>query len=193
MGQFAVLIPLLLIILAIVTLIIVIKVTKKNEQTIINEFGEVTKIGLGGWLILVGFGVLISPFFFFGTLATYLSIINDGSYKLLTDQSSIFYIPYWREIFFFELSVTLCFGFASAFNIFLFFKKKKLFPKLFIYLHLLGIVYILVDAFLVKLILPDEPMWDPDTIKELLRALISAGIWVPYMLVSRRVAGTFTN
>lgn len=39
---------------------------------------------------------------------------------------------------------------------------------------------------MIGIVLPDEPMPDPATATDLARVLISALIWVPYMLVSRR-------
>lgn len=39
----------------------------------------------------------------------------------------------------------------------------------------------------------DEAMFDPATLKEFARTLIAAVIWVPYMLISKRVKLTFVE
>ena len=58
---------------------------------------------------------------------------------------------------------------------------------------LVSLVFIPFDAWLVTFILPDEPIFDPETKKEFVRTLISSIIWVPYMLVSKRVKATFVE
>ncbi len=72
-----------------------------------------------------------------------------------------------------------------------FFTKKTDFPKWYIGIAVFTLVYVLADAFAVKLVLPNEPVFDPDTIKEVARSVIMVIIWVPYMLVSKRVKATF--
>ncbi|WP_163938395.1 DUF2569 family protein [Paraferrimonas sp. SM1919] len=34
-------------------------------------------------------------------------------------------------------------------------------------------------------------MWDPNTLKEFIRTIISSAIWLPYLIVSKRVKATF--
>jgi len=42
-------------------------------------------------------------------------------------------------------------------------------------------------------VFPSEPMFDPETIKEFARSLVACVIWVPYMLISKRVKATFVE
>jgi hypothetical protein len=42
-------------------------------------------------------------------------------------------------------------------------------------------------------VLPGEPVFDPDTVKELMRSLFMVVVWVPYILASKRVKATFIN
>ncbi len=83
--------------------------------------------------------------------------------------------------------------FAWIFVAFLFFSKKKAFPKWYIGMLLFTLVFILVDAMAIKAVLPNEPIFDPETVKELGRTLIASFIWIPYMLVSKRVNATFVK
>ena len=72
-----------------------------------------------------------------------------------------------------------------------FIAKSRDFPKWYIGIAVFSLVFIVADAFAIKLVLPSEPVFDPDTIKELMRSVIMVTIWVPYMLVSKRVKATF--
>ena len=80
---------------------------------------------------------------------------------------------------------------AWIYAAFLFFSKKKSFPKWFIGLAIFTLIFIVLDALAVKIVLPNEPVFDPETFKELARSLVACLLWVPYMRVSKRVQATF--
>ena len=79
----------------------------------------------------------------------------------------------------------------GLFLIYLFFTKKRLFPKAYIAISLAAIAFILLDAGVAKLVIPAVPMFDTETVTNLVRASVAAAIWIPYMLVSKRVKATF--
>ena len=76
---------------------------------------------------------------------------------------------------------------------YLFFSKMKSFPKIFIAVTIFNFTFVVADAFVGKAIFPDEPVFDPDTTKEVARALGMIIVWVPYMLLSERVKRTFVK
>jgi hypothetical protein len=150
--------------------------------------------GLKGWLILVGFGVVLTPFVLLATyIPLYQPIFEDGTWEALTTVGSEVYDPLWGPLLVGEIIYNSIMFTASIYLIYLFFSKHYLFPKLYIIIMLVSLVFIPFDAWLVTLILPDEPMFDPETKKEFVRTLISCVIWVPYMLVSKRVKATFVE
>ena len=150
--------------------------------------------GLGGWLVLVGIGVVISPIRMLVTIPPiYLPLFQDGTWEVLTTVGSEAYIPYFGALLVGEIVINLIMLIASLLLIYLFFSKHYLFPKLFIGILLFTLIFILLDAWLVTVILPGEKMFDPETTMEFLRTLIPSVIWIPYMLISKRVQATFVE
>jgi hypothetical protein len=149
---------------------------------------------LGGWLILVGLGIVASPLKIIALVfPTYSKIFSNGSWELLTTPGTNAYNPFWSPILIGEIGINLMLVFAWIFIAYLFFSKKSLFPKSYIAILIFSLTFIVADALAMKIILPNEPVFDPETTKETLRSLVGVLIWVPYMLVSKRVKATFVK
>lgn len=156
--------------------------------------GEKNLEGIGGWLILVAIGIVITPIRIIILVMTiYPEIFSTGTWEALTTQGSEVYSPLWAPILIGEILINSGLLLVWLYMAYLFFSKKKTFPKLYIGIAVFSLIFILADAFAVKLVLPSEPVFDPDSVKELMRSLIMVVIWVPYMLVSKRVKATFVN
>ena len=150
--------------------------------------------GLGGWLILVGLGVVLSPFvlvYAFGPM--FYTIFTDGSFEMLTTPGTEVYHALWSPFLITEALYNTIMLFASIYLIYLFFSKHYLFPKVYIILVTISLIFIPLDSWAYTFILPDEPIFDPETMKQFLRTLGAAMIWIPYMLVSKRVRETFVE
>lgn len=150
--------------------------------------------GLGGWLILVGIGVVLTPIrLLLSTFTLYKPILEDGTWEALTTAGADAYHPLWAPLLIGEMTYNVLMIAASIYLIYLFFSKHYLFPKVYIALVLISLFFIPLDAWLVAMIFPDEPIFDPHTTKEFLRTLIVGVIWIPYMLISKRVKATFVE
>ena len=150
--------------------------------------------GLGGWLVLVGIGVVTSPIRMLVTLVpTYMPTFEDGTWKALTTVGSESYTPYFGSLLIGEIAFNTLMVAASIYLIYLFFSKHYLFPKLYIGIVAASLIFIPLDAWIVTKVFPDVSMFDPETTKEFMRSLIVGVIWVPYMLVSKRVQATFVE
>jgi len=148
--------------------------------------------GLGGWLILVGIGIIFSPLkIIASTFPIYSDLFSSGNWEMVTTPGSEAYNPLWAPILLGEIFINCTLVIAWVFIAFLFFSKKSLFPKWYIGILLFTSAFILVDALAIKAVMPNEPVFDPYTLKEFGRTIIIAIIWVPYMLVSKRVKATF--
>jgi len=149
--------------------------------------------GIGGWLILVAIGVVIAPIRLLVLyIPIYVPIFTDGTWELLTSVESEFYNPLWAPLLISEMLVNVVLVSVSIYMIYLFFTKHYRFPMVYIGLMLFSIVFIFIDAWAVSAVL-DAPMFYSETVAELARSSIGAAIWVPYMLVSKRVDVTFVE
>ena len=150
--------------------------------------------GLSGWLILVGIGIVFSPIRLVATYYPIFSqIFTDGTWEILTTPGTEVYNVMWAPLLISEIVYNSAMVLASVYLIYLYFSKHYLFPKIYIAIIAISLVFIPLDAWLSTFVLPDEPMFDPDTTKEFARALIGGLIWVPYMLISKRVKATFVE
>jgi len=120
--------------------------------------------GLGGWLILVGIGVVLGPIMWFILFAGNGALLFMGETNFLT---------------FFDFLASLGFLAYSGFLAFFFFKKKKQFPDWFMYGLLANFFYIL----LISVFTNDYYGMGSTT--------ISTVIWVSYTIKSVRVKNTF--
>ncbi len=144
--------------------------------------------GLGGWLILSGIGLILSPF-------VLLVAVAKSNLPLLTD---VRYQPYLEKhpaihgLALFEVATNLCFiAVLGALN-YLFFKKKRAFPTYMILYLTFHVVVLLGDTASVHLILPATKV-SAQALSNITRTFAAAAIWIPYYLVSRRVKLTFVN
>lgn len=150
--------------------------------------------GLGGWLILVGIGVVLGPIRLLATLIpTFKPVFEDGVWEALTTEGSEAYTPYFSSLIVGEIVFNTIIVTASIYLIYLFFTKHYLFPKIYIGIVAASLVFIPLDAWVATIVFPDEPMFDPATTKEFMKSLITGVIWVPYMLFSKRVKVTFVE
>jgi len=150
--------------------------------------------GIGGWLILVAIGIVVTPIrIVMLIMTTYPEIFSTGAWEALTTQGSEAYSPLWAPIIIGEIFINCGLILVWLYMAYKFFTKSRDFPKWYIGIAVFSLVFILADAFAIKLVLPSEPVSDPDTIKEFMRSVIMVVIWVPYMLVSKRVKATFVK
>ncbi|MBV1959308.1 MAG: DUF2569 domain-containing protein [Pseudomonadales bacterium] len=150
--------------------------------------------GLRGWLILIGLGLVFSPIRLVATCYPLFSqIFTDGTWEIVTTQGSEFYHPIWAPLLIGELIFNVGLVLLCLYLMYLFFTRAQLFPKVYIFMMVISFVFILFDAWISTIVLPDEPMFDPDTTKGFINAIIGVIVWVPYMLVSRRVKATFVE
>lgn len=150
--------------------------------------------GLGGWLALLGVVLAASLLkLVLHILGTYPPIFRSGTWEKLTTPGGPAYHPLWGPVLGGEIAANCVFSVILVTLLVLFFRKSRRFPALFIAFIAANLVFIVADAVAVKAILPGEALFDAGTTRELGSALISAVIWIPYLLRSRRAKNTFVD
>lgn len=146
--------------------------------------------GIGGWLILPMLGIVLSliilPFSIYTQNAQVIEYWCE-----LTDPQSNSFIPLFKELIYFEVLGNVILYLTLLFLSYVFFTKKKLTIKIYIFFQLFSLVLTVSDIILASILLDLDV--DASDIKDIFRALVGCAIWIPYFLVSRRVKNTFVN
>lgn len=150
-------------------------------------------VGLGGWLWLVGFGLVVTPLRTIGLLlSVHLPIFRDGTWGVLTNVDSSQYQAAWALLLISEIAIDVLLVLADLYLLYLFFSKHRWFPRLYIGLSLFSLVFVAADAWGAQLLFAEEAL-DPETRRDIIQSTVQCAIWVPYMLVSKRVKLTFVE
>jgi hypothetical protein len=149
--------------------------------------------GLWGWLLLfvgfvilkiVGTGLLIA--------STFLPLFRDGTWQALTSPDSPAYHPLWERVLLFELVGHIVIGAMAMLALALLVVRSPYAPKFSIGLLIASFAAAAANYFIAAQIpsIADRGT-DHESMATLIRALIAMLVWVPYLLLSRRVKATF--
>lgn len=155
--------------------------------------------GLGGWLVLVILGLFAVTLFQGYAAYESITLFTDGTVEFLSEPSSEVYIPGYSGLLKFEFIAEILFLVATVYLIYLFFRKNKKFPKYYILLLIISVIYVIIDYALFASIsvsgevqqIIDEAL--SKQTGEIGRAIISAIIWGTYINKSKRVKATFVE
>lgn len=151
-------------------------------------------VGLGGWLVLIGFGVILRPVILITQLVRGFGYaFNLDTWETLTTPGAAAYQAMYAPVIIAEVAGnTVMIGFSFLLML-LFFKRKRAFPAVFIGLMLFSLFLIGADTWAVKSLLKSDEVSTDDGALEIVKVAIQCAIWIPYMLHSRRVKLTFTR
>lgn len=156
------------------------------------EGSEAEPKGLGGWLVLVGIGVSITPLFIVLSLVRTGPTYAVSTWVRLTTPGGGAYNAFWAPTLLFELVGNVTLLVFGCLQLWTFFRRKRLFPALFVIFVCARVVVSLVDTLLAQMIpaVDDraELNWETN-----LRALLYGVLWTAYMFRSRRVKNTFVE
>ncbi len=150
--------------------------------------------GLGGWLTIVAIGLILTA----GKLTvygwtTFLPLFTSGEWASAASPASAEYQPMWATLIIVEIVGNAFFASMALVLLYLFFKKSRLFPRVYIIYTAANIAFVGGDMVLSNFMFDLPASANDEAARELGRSLITAIIWVPYMLVSKRVKNTFVT
>ena len=148
--------------------------------------------GLGGWLVLVGIGRFVGPLGILVFICKSLGSFSLWKWHSLTSPDGMAYQPGWAPLLILELFSNLSLLILGIFLLVLFFQKRRIFPRWFIFLMLWSAVAVVADPVAAATVVKTSSTGlSTQTMTSIIRTLFACSIWVPYMLKSRRVQMTF--
>lgn len=150
-------------------------------------------VGLGGWLVLPAFGLFARPIQVLFDMGGNWSVYSTESWHSLTDPSGSAYHGLYAPVLIFELLVNLTLLSFPVFLIILFFQRRRTFPPLFIMFLLFIAITTTLDQFGAQMISAVAVQNTSPISRELIQSYMACAIWIPYMLVSKRVKATFVR
>lgn len=149
---------------------------------------------IGGWLILIGIGLVLSPILILVGLIGEDGFYNANTWAVLWSQEGVLGKPLIILVVF-ELLGNLLLLFYAIILVVLFFKRRSILPKLIIIYFIFYFLFHVVDFALSYLIVGDylTAADNQESIKEILSAALRGAIWIPYFLISERVKDTFVK
>lgn len=143
--------------------------------------------GIGGWLILVSIRLATAPLFFLRSLLmVHFPYITSGKHDTYLSAH-----PANMALIAFEATLGSVFLLLLIALNYLFYRKRKSFPSLMILYIATQVAYLLINHLSLVALYPNLSH-AKDTLN-LIGAVISSAIWIPYFLRSRRVELTFVN
>jgi hypothetical protein len=147
--------------------------------------------GLGGWLVIPGFGLVVTPIAVLVTLSSGIESYAADNWALLTTFGGESYNALWAPVLLFELVSQIgVFVFGILLTI-LFFRRRSSVPSLYIGFQLISTVQLIVDQVLVNSI-PQAAVGAANA-GQAIGSVLGAMIWIGYFMKSERVRNTFVE
>jgi transglutaminase-like putative cysteine protease len=147
--------------------------------------------GLGGWLVLVAIGLVISPFIIGRALIDLAGALSADTWAALTTFGGANYHALWAPFLLVELVANLGQLVFAVLMLLLFFQRRTCFPKLMIGFYIASAALQGTDLMMLSL-MPTIPVTAKDY-GTLVRVIVTSIIWSAYLVRSRRVKATFVR
>jgi len=147
--------------------------------------------GLGGWLIVIAIKLIMTLLSGCLMLMTLMAIFNGDAWSQISTPGTDAYHPLFGPLIIFELVGNIVLAGGSLTLLVMFFRKAPSFPRWMIALLVFGPILTAADMYWASLIPNAQLQATNDQVTTLTRTLASACIWVPYLLMSKRVRNTF--
>lgn len=164
------------------------KLYKYNPIPVIESYFENNK-QIGGWLILIGIGLCLSPFkILIGLIEN--SFYVNGNWLVYFNSNNISFNPIIGLFLFLETIVNSMLVVYYPLALILFFKKRNSFPKIHAYFLIGFLLFNICDQLVVNTYVNEITT---TSTTNLLQTFIASAIVAPYLLLSERSKETFVK
>ena len=154
---------------------------------------DLTHNGIGGWLLLIGGGIILAPIRVAYLTWQMLPSYSADSWTNLTNRASDAYHPLWAPVLITELGINIGVFIFSILLIVLFFKKRSNLPNLYIAFVATSLLLNALDLLVARLIPAAAEGVGAKDWTTLGVSIISLAIWGTYFKRSARARSTFVN
>jgi hypothetical protein len=155
--------------------------------------------GLGGWLILVGIGLLFGVVYRSFSILHIVNLFTMGTVRHISNPHSAGFIPGYTGIVEFEICAQVALLTFTILLAILFVQESRAFPRLWIAFLGLQLIYLGADHWIVSHAVAGSPVQLQQTLRpirqqallRIILATIGGTIWIFYAVRSRRVKATF--
>ena len=189
-----VLVSLVTLTFALVTIRFVLARAGPPPPPILGTPAQTALVGIGGWLYLVAIGVTVTPFFLmFSVIAPHRHSFNQDVWEAMTTPGAESYQAGLGALIIGEVVGNLILLTGGGWQMILFYKRHRLFPAVYITMIVFSLVLVFGDTVVAGFVVKQSPGEVGSAYAEVVRSIAQAAVWIPYMLVSRRVQLTFTK
>lgn len=147
--------------------------------------------GLRGWLIVFAIGIILAPLrICVQILQVYMPIFFTPDY--LQNMANTYGMAF-KYALITEAGINLILFCVTIYIVYLFFSKRRALPKWYIGFSIFSIIFVIIDSISIKLIIPSQPWFDFYSGVTLMREALGCAIWIPYLMLSKRVQATFVR
>ena len=150
--------------------------------------------GLGGWLALIGLGIIVSPVMIaIQIYNTYVPLFTKGTWNLITTPGIQSYNPVLGPLLITEIAVNICMIVLWIYIAYLYFSKKCRFKNWYIAALLITLLVPIIDSIATGILFPQISTMEPKELGQTIKQAIFSGIWMAYIVKSERVRNTFVK
>lgn len=153
---------------------------------------EISYEGFGGWLVLPVIGIFITPLLAFIEFWKNNEFFNYLQWEILTNPAHSAYNPKLGILVLIEYVYQIALLAYSIFVVILMVKRRTSFPIFATIMYGANVVFIFLDSIWLNA-LGMPTVFDGESANVAIRTILVASIWIPYIIFSERVKGTFTE
>jgi hypothetical protein len=147
--------------------------------------------GLGGWLVIPGIGLIVTPIIALVTGLSGMESFAADTWAQLTTYGSESYHALWAPSLLFELVSQIGIVVFGMLLTILFFQRRSSVPSLYIGFQLISTVQLIIDQLLVASI--PQANIGAGNAGQAVGSVLGAMLWIGYFMKSERVRNTFVE